>query len=251
MPPPPLYDVAGVRKAYGPKVVLEDVNFQVSPGEAFVVLGGSGSGKSVLLRQLNGLERPDGGRVLFDGIDLAQLGERELFPIRRRVAMLFQSGALFDSMTVFDNIAFPLRQAGGRDREAVGRRVRDLLARVRLTGIEHKLPAALSGGMKKRVALARSLALEPEVVLYDEPTTGLDPRTSATIGSLIQTLQRQTRVTSIIVTHDLPLARRVGDRVAFLHGGRFRFVGSWDEADRTEDELLAAFLAGREDIDES
>lgn len=247
----PLYDVVDVRKVYGPKVVLESLSFQVSPGETFVVLGGSGSGKSVLLRQLNGLERPDGGRVVFDGIDLTRLSERELFPVRRRVAMLFQSGALFDSMTVFDNIAFPLRQAGDHDREAIAGRVEDLLARVRLTGIEHKMPAALSGGMKKRVALARSLALGPEVVLYDEPTTGLDPRTSATIGSLIQTLQRQMQVTSVIVTHDLPLARRVGDRVAFLHGGRFRFVGSWDEADRTDDELLAAFLAGREDIDES
>lgn len=247
----PLYDVAGIGKAYGPKVVLEDVSFRVERGESFVILGGSGSGKSVLLRQLNGLESPDHGRVVFDGVDLALLDEAGLFPIRRRVAMLFQSGALFDSMTVAENIAFPLRQSGQRDPEANAERVRDLLARVRLPGIESKLPASLSGGMRKRVALARSLALEPEAVLYDEPTTGLDPRTSATIGSLIQSLQRQMHVTSIIVTHDLPLARRVGDRIAFLHRGRFRFVGSWDEADRSEDDLLAAFLAGREDIDEA
>ena len=247
----PLFDIAGVRKAYGPKTVLEDLSFRVAPGESFVILGGSGSGKSVLLRQLNGLEQPDGGRVVFDGIDLSRLDERQLFAVRRRVAMLFQGGALFDSMTVFDNIAFPLRQEGDRDSAAIARRVVDLLERVRLPGIEGKMPAALSGGMKKRVALARSLALGPEAVLYDEPTTGLDPRTSATIGSLIQSLQRQMRVTSIIVTHDLALARRVGDRVAFLHRGRFRFVGDWDEADRSDDELFAGFLEGREENDEA
>ena len=247
----PLYDVVGVHKAYGPKVVLEDLTFRVEPGESFVILGGSGSGKSVLLRQLNGLERPDRGRVVFDGTDLASLEEKELFPIRKRVAMLFQSGALFDSMSVFDNIAFPLRRDGKRDRDAVAERVHDLLDRVRLPGIGHKMPSELSGGMKKRVALARSLALAPEVVLYDEPTTGLDPRTSATIGSLIRSLQTHFRVTSIVVTHDLALARRVGNRVAFLDKGRFRFVGGWDEADRTDDELFAAFLEGREEIDES
>ncbi len=246
-----LFEIQDLHKAYGPKVVLDGLSFRVEPGESFVILGGSGSGKSVLLRQLNGLERPDRGRVLFDGIDLSGLEERELFPLRLRIAMLFQSGALFDSMTVYDNVAFPLRQEGNREEEEIAARVRELLARVRLPEIEAKMPAALSGGMRKRVALARSLALGPEVVLYDEPTTGLDPRTSATIGALIQSLQRDLEVTSIVVTHDLALARRVGDRVAFLERGRFRFVGGWDEADSTEDEAFAAFLAGREDIDES
>ncbi len=247
----PLFSIEGIRKAYGSKVVLSDLSFEVPAGESFVILGGSGSGKSVLLRQLNGLERPDSGRVVFDGIDLSSLEERDLFPIRKRVAMLFQSGALFDSMTVFDNVAFPLRQDGGHGEQAIAERVHELLERVRLPDIDAKMPAALSGGMKKRVALARSLALSPEVVLYDEPTTGLDPRTSATIGSLIKTQQQQLRVTSIVVTHDLALARRVGDRVAFLDRGRFRFVGDWADADQTDDELFAAFLGGREEIDEA
>ena len=246
-----LFEIERIRKSYGPKLVLDDLSFRVVQGESLVILGGSGSGKSVLLRQLNGLEKPDGGHVVFDGITLSTLEEYELFPLRKRVALLFQSGALFDSMSVFENIAFPLREDGGYDDDEIAKRVAELLDHVRLPGIEAKMPAALSGGMKKRVALARSLALGPEVVLYDEPTTGLDPVTSATIGSLIKSLQRRFEVTSVIVTHDLPLARRVGDRVAFLDRGRFRFVGSWAEADATSDELFAAFLAGREEIDEA
>jgi phospholipid/cholesterol/gamma-HCH transport system ATP-binding protein len=187
--------------------------------------------------------------VVFDGIDLPELTEAQLFPIRRRIGMLFQGGALFDSMSVLDNVAFPLREHTDLDEETIRQKVAEKLSMVRLEGVEEKMPADLSGGMKKRAALARSLALDPEVVLYDEPTTGLDPRTSATIGSLIRDTQRQLGVTSVVVTQDLPLARKVGDRIAFLCGGRFRFVGDWAAADASDDRELADFLAGREEVD--
>ncbi|MEM7482864.1 MAG: ABC transporter ATP-binding protein [Acidobacteriota bacterium] len=246
-----LFTVRGLSKSYGDKEVLRSIDFDVQRGECLVILGGSGSGKSVTLRQLNGLEEPDEGSVLFDGdVEISSLSEQQLFPIRRRIAMLFQGGALFDSMTVFENIAFPLREHSDLDEDEIRERVAERLSRVRLAGIEDKVPANLSGGMKKRVALARSLALDPEVVLFDEPTTGLDPRTSATIGSLIRDIQQKIGVTSVVVTHDLPLARSVGDRLAFLHRGKFRFIGTWLEAERTADPLVTDFLAGREeDID--
>jgi phospholipid/cholesterol/gamma-HCH transport system ATP-binding protein len=243
----PIFRVEGLRKSYGQKVVLGGIDVTVERGESLVVVGRSGSGKSVLLRQLNGLEKPDAGRVVFDGIDLTPLEERELYPVRRRVAMLFQGGALFDSMTVFDNVAFPLREHSEIDEEAVAESVRRKLDLVGLAGTEGKMPADLSGGMKKRVALARSLALDPEVVLFDEPTTGLDPMTSASIAALIRSSQKNIGATAVIVSHDLALARLAGDRVAFLHEGRFRFLGTWEEADATADEYFAAFLAGREE----
>ena len=242
----PLFVVRGLCKAYRDRKVLADLDFEVHAGECLVVLGRSGSGKSVTLRQLNGLEKPDGGTVLFDGIEISSLSERELQEVRKRIAMLFQSGALFDSMTVFDNIAFPLREHEELDAAEIEAIVARKLATVRLEGIEQKMPSALSGGMKKRVALARSLALDPEVVLFDEPTTGLDPMTAATIGHLIAQTRDDLGVTSVVVTHDLALARRVADRVAFLDRGSFRFVGSWDEAAGADDPLLADFLAGRE-----
>ncbi|MEM7050425.1 MAG: ABC transporter ATP-binding protein [Acidobacteriota bacterium] len=244
-----LFSIRGLGKSYGDKQVLADLDFDVFAGECLVILGGSGSGKSVTLRQLNGLERPSAGRVEFDGIEISNLSEAQLFPIRRRIAMLFQSGALFDSMNVADNIAFPLREHTDLDEAAIAERVAERLARVRLAGIEERMPADLSGGMRKRVALARSLALDPEVVLFDEPTTGLDPRTSATIASLIRSTQEELGVTSVVVTHDLPLARTVGDRLAFLDHGRFRFIGTWEEADQLDDPRVVDFLAGREEED--
>jgi phospholipid/cholesterol/gamma-HCH transport system ATP-binding protein len=243
----PVFRVRGLRKSYGEKRVLDGVDFDVWPGECLVILGRSGTGKSVTLRQLNGLETPDAGSVVFHGTDLTGLSERELFPVRRHMAMLFQGGALFDSMTVYDNVAFPLREHDELEEDAIGAKVAEKLELVGLPGIESKMPSALSGGMRKRVALARSLAGEPEVVLFDEPTTGLDPMTSATIAHLIATAQKKARTTSVVVTHDLSLARAIASRLAFLDQGRFRFVGTWDEAQGSEDPLLRRFLAGERD----
>ena len=248
-PAPKLFEVRQLTKSYGDRTVLDGLDFDLHRGESLVILGRSGTGKSVTLRHLNGLEKPDSGSILFDGTEISTLREAELFPVRRRVAMLFQSGALFDSMDVLDNVAFPLREHTDLSEEEITEKVAERLARVGLFGIEERLPSALSGGMKKRVAFARSLVLDPEVVLFDEPTTGLDPMTSATIAQLIRSAQRDLQLTSVIVTHDIPLARRAGDRVAFLDQGRFRFLGSWEEADRTDDALLADFLAGREETE--
>ena len=248
--PEVLYEVRGLVKKYGRRVVLDGVDFDVLRGECLVILGRSGSGKSVTLRQLNGLEKPDSGTVTFDGTEISALEERELFPLRRRIAMLFQSGALFDSMNVFDNVAFPLREHTRASAAEIAETVRQKLAKVNLDkDVERKVPSDLSGGMRKRVALARSLALDPEVVLFDEPTTGLDPVTSATIGSLINSIQKELGVTSVVVTHDIPLARRVGDRLAYLVDGKFAFVGTWEQADGADHPDLRNFLAGREEAE--
>ncbi len=251
--PEALYQIRGLTKRYGTRTVLEDLDFDIYRGECLVILGRSGSGKSVTLRQLNGLEKPEAGSVELDGTDLTRLSERELFPIRRRIAMLFQGGALFDSMNVFDNVAFPLREHTEKPEAEIAETVRHKLSQVRLKDkdVEPKMPSDLSGGMKKRVALARSLALDPEVVLFDEPTTGLDPITSATIGKLMGSIQKDLGVTSVVVTHDIPLARRVGDRIALLADGRFCFLGSWAEAEGSNDPRLRDFLAGREEDEEN
>ncbi len=248
--PGPLFRVRGLKRSYNQRVVLDGLDFDLWRGQCLVILGRSGSGKSVALRQLNGLEAPDGGEIFFDGMEISSLREQELYPIRRRVAMLFQSGALFDSMNVFENIAFPLREHTDLSEEAIAEKVREKLSLVRLSGIENRAPSALSGGMRKRVALARSLALDPEAMLYDEPTTGLDPITSAVIGDLLRQMQQNLGMTSVVVTHDLPLARKVGDRLAFLDGGRFRFQGTWEEAEAKDDPLLDAFLNGRAEVDD-
>jgi len=205
-------------------VILEDLALNVARGESLAILGPSGSGKSVLLKVLIGLIKPDAGSVRFAGRDLVPLSEGEIAPIRARMAMLFQGGALFDSLTVGENVAYPLRVIGGFDEEALVARVRDRLALVGLPETEAMLPSQLSGGMKKRVALARALAGDPEVILYDEPTTGLDLLTARRIDDLIRSVQRRLHVTSIVVTHDLGSALRVSDRIAMLGDRRIEIV---------------------------
>jgi phospholipid/cholesterol/gamma-HCH transport system ATP-binding protein len=217
-------------KSYSGRDILAGVNLQIRRGEVLCVLGPSGTGKSVTLRHINGLTRPDRGDVRVFGESIVALSEEELSPVRRRLAMLFQGGALFDSMNVEDNIAFPVREHTAKTPSEVAEIVAEKLTMVGLPGIQRKMPSELSGGMRKRVALARSIALEPEVILYDEPTTGLDPVSSEKIAQLIVDVNVRLQTTSVVVTHDIVTARTVSDRVAFLHQGRFQFIGTFDDA---------------------
>jgi len=232
----------GLEKAFGTKPVLRGLTLDVPAGETLVVLGGSGSGKSVLLKHMNALLIPDAGEVEVDGVVLQGLDEDALVPVRRNVAMLFQQGALFDSLTVGENIAYPLREHRLLPPGAIPGRVRQALEMVDLAGSERLMPAELSGGMRKRAALARALVLEPRALLYDEPTTGLDPVVAAKINHLIRDVQRRLGVSSVVVTHDLGSAFLVADRIAFLHEGRIRFIGTPDEARASRDPFLHEFL---------
>src|SRR5688572_9698937 len=213
-------ELAHVEKAFGEHRVYDDLCLCVARGEALAIVGASGSGKSVLLKMLMGLVEPDRGEIRFDGEPIHELDESQLLEVRRRIAMLFQGGALFDSMTVGDNVAYPLREAGELEEAAIRTRVAERLRLVGLAGCEDKMPGTLSGGMKKRVALARAIAAEPEVILFDEPTGGLDPVNTRRVVDLIRELQRELEITVIVVTHDLPAAYRVSDRIAMLHEGR-------------------------------
>lgn len=232
----------GVEKAFGSKRVLRGVDLEVRAGETLVILGGSGSGKSVLLKHMNALLRPDRGAVEVDGASLAGRSEESLVPVRRQVGMLFQMGALFDSLTVGDNVAYGLREHRVCPEVDIPDRIERALAMVELPGTAALMPAELSGGMRKRAALARTLALEPRALLYDEPTTGLDPVVGAKINHLIRDLQTRLGLTSVVVTHDLHSAFFVGDRIAFLHEGRIRSVGTIAEARASADPVLQEFL---------
>ncbi|HKY32808.1 MAG TPA: ABC transporter ATP-binding protein [Candidatus Polarisedimenticolia bacterium] len=232
-----------VEKSFGRKEVLRGVNLAIGRGETVVILGGSGSGKSVLIRHTIGLHRPDAGEVFVDGTEISGFSEDDLMPVRRKIGMLFQGGALFDSMDVFENVAYALREHTEMDEDAIAARVREVLGLVELdAGVESLTPADLSGGMRKRVALARAIALSPQGILYDEPTTGLDPITADAINHLIRGLQSALNVTSVVVTHDIPSAFKVADRIAFLHDGRMDFVGDLDQARTTSNPRLRQFL---------
>jgi len=231
-----------VWKRYASREVLAGVNLQIRKGEVLCILGPSGTGKSVALRHINGLTKPDDGDVLVFGTSIVPLSEEELAPVRRRLAMLFQGGALFDSMNVEQNIGFPLKEHTIKSPEEIAQLVADKLQMVGLPGTQKKMPSELSGGMRKRVALARSIALEPEIILYDEPTTGLDPLTSEKIAQLIVDLNVRLQTTSVVVTHDIVTARTVADRLAFLHQGRFQFLGTFDEATRTGHPVLQEYF---------
>jgi phospholipid/cholesterol/gamma-HCH transport system ATP-binding protein len=233
-----------VHKAFGGKRVLDGITFEIRRGETMVVLGGSGSGKSVLIRHIIGLHRPDRGHLFVDGEDIVGYEDEELIPVRKKVAMLFQSGALFDSMNVRENVAYGLREHTDLPEDAIRETVRQKLALVGLEGVEELMPAELSGGMKKRVALARSISMEPRCILYDEPTTGLDPVTATTINELIRGLQQHLQVTSVVVTHDIGSAFFVGDRIGYLFDGRMHFVGTVDEARTSREPRLRTFLSG-------
>ena len=233
-----------LHKRFGENQVLRGVTLPVARGETIVILGGSGSGKSVLLRHTIGLMVPDRGRVVVDGTDLSNLSEEELMPVRKKVGMLFQGSALFDSMDVFENVAYALREHTDLEEAAIADRVRRKLALVELDeSVEHRMPSDLSGGMRKRVALARAIALEPAAILYDEPTTGLDPITARAINDLIRNLQESLQVTSVVVTHDIASAFRVADRIAFLYQGEMVFTGTVAQARSSRDPRLRAFLA--------
>ena len=243
----PIIEFKGVSKAYGSKRVLDNVDLEVRRGEVLVILGGSGTGKSVSLRHMNGLEQPDAGEVWVDGEEISGLPEESLVAVRKKVGMLFQSGALFDSMTVFENVAFALREHTNWPEDRISERVAEVLGFVNLgRDVERQLPSSLSGGMKKRVSLARTVALKPEILLYDEPTTGLDPVTAETINGLIVDLNERLATTSVVVTHDIVSTLFVADRIAFLKDGRFIFTGTPEEAHRSEVPDLRAFLAAGE-----
>lgn len=238
----PFIRYVGLRKAFGPKDVLCGATLDVPGGETVVILGGSGSGKSVMLRHAIGLHRPDAGEVWVDGEEISGLDEEDLLPVRKKVGMLFQAGALFDSMTVFDNVAFALREHTDWTDGGIRERVEEVLGYVELEKVENLMPADLSGGMRKRVALARAVALSPRAILYDEPTTGLDPVTAMTINDLIRSMQQRLGVTSIVVTHDIRSAFCVADHVAFLDEGRISFYGSVTEARASGIQRLRSFL---------
>jgi phospholipid/cholesterol/gamma-HCH transport system ATP-binding protein len=238
----PFVEFRGVHKAYGPKQVLRGADLTVYRGEVLVILGGSGTGKSVTLRHMLGLEAPDAGRVLVEEEDITDFPEEELYRVRKKFGMLFQSGALFDSMTVFENVAFPLREHTEMGEEEIARAVRERLELVNLPGAEHLMPVDLSGGMRKRVGLARSIVLDPKMILYDEPTTGLDPITAQKINEMIIDLQSKLNVTSVVVTHDIQSAFSVGDRIAFLNKGVFEWVGTMDEARDSNHPILREFF---------
>jgi phospholipid/cholesterol/gamma-HCH transport system ATP-binding protein len=239
----PVIALRDVTKAFGGKQVLRRASLAVERAETVVILGASGSGKSVTLKTINGLIPPDHGSVEVLGQPVSEMEEVELYPLRQRVSYLFQGGALFDSMTVLENVAFPIREHRQTGPDEVRSRVAELLAVVRLEHVEHLYPAELSGGMRKRVALARALALEPEIILYDEPTTGLDPVTGRAIAELIVDLDHRLGVTSVVVTHDIPLVLTVAERVVFLHEGEFVFSGTSQQAQREAPALVREFFA--------
>ncbi len=231
-----------VSKAFGDFVVLEDVSFCVNPGETLCILGRSGVGKSVSLQMLLGFLKPDSGMIRVAGENICGFSEPQLQAIRRKVTMVFQNGALFDSISVGENVAFPLRERGELGEEQIFQVVKGLLEMVGVAGMDNLLPSDLSTGMKRSVAIARALAAQPEAILYDEPTTMVDPLMGHLLGDLIERLKQQLHLTSIVVTHDMRFAKKLADRVVFLHQGKARFFGTMEEMEKSDDEIIKEFL---------
>src|SRR5215472_17457530 len=241
----PMIAVRSLAKKIGREEILRGVDLEVCTGETVAIIGRSGAGKSVLLKHIVGLMQPDDGEIWIDGENIIGMNERQLGAIRQKVGILFQGGALFDSMTVEDNSAFPLREAGERDPKVLHAKVQEMLEVMEMEGAENKKPVSLSGGMKKRVGLARSIVRRPSCVLYDEPTSGLDPVVADSINRLIRRLRRRFGMTSIVVTHDMKSAFDVANRIAYLHEGRIYFHGTASELQQSSDPLIQDFLMGR------
>ncbi|MBX3130928.1 MAG: ATP-binding cassette domain-containing protein [Polyangiaceae bacterium] len=249
----PLVRFQGVRKAFGPKVVYRGLDLEIRRGEVLTIVGGSGVGKSVMLKMLIGLLTVDAGSIVFDGKQVTTMKESELALVRRRIAMLFQAGALFDSMTVGENVGYALdehfRYVMGK--KEIAERVHWALSLVGLPGVEAMAPGDLSGGMRKRVALARAIAVHPEVLLYDEPTTGLDPINTARVNHLITGLQEKLNITSVVVTHDMKSAQSISDRIAMVHSGQVICQGTVQEFWASTDRRVSDFIEGRAPREES
>ena len=238
----PYIEFQHVSKAFGDKVVLEDVSFKVMPGETVCILGRSGVGKSVSLHQIMGFLKPDSGRVCVAYEDVTDYNEREMERIRKKVTMVFQNGALFDSLSVGENVAFPLRERGDLTEEQIYQIVDGLLDMVGVREYRDQLPSDLSTGMKRSVAIARALSAQPEAVLYDEPTTMVDPLMAQLLGDLIKKLKYQLKLTSIVVTHDMALAQKVGDKVVFLHEGKVVYYGRPSKMKESDEPIVREFL---------
>lgn len=242
--PEPFIRICGLTQSFGTKQILRGVDLDVFHGETLAILGGSGCGKSVLIKHLPGLLRPTGGTITIHGVEITKLRERELGPIRKQMGVLFQGGALFDSLTLGENVAFPLRESAWTDEALIATRVAETLKIVHLAGEENKLPPDLSGGMRKRAALARAIVHRPQCVLFDEPHTGLDPINAGAIDHLIKDLQRNQGVTNIVITHELRSVFRIANRIVFLEHGRIKWTGTPDEFRETKDPGLRAFIEG-------
>ncbi len=242
MPPFAFFDE--VHKRFDNKEVLRGLTVVIRKREMMVILGGSGSGKTVILKHIVGLLKPDEGHVYVDGEDITELDENRLLPIRRKIGFLFQGCALFDSMNVLDNVAFPLREHTRFSNREIEGKAREKLRLVGLESVEKVMPDKLSGGMKKRVALARAIVLEPEALLYDEPTTGLDPITTRWVTKLMRSIHEKLGITSVVVTHNVQSALSVADRIAFLYRGRIKFVGTPKQISDNHDPIVREFLKG-------
>jgi phospholipid/cholesterol/gamma-HCH transport system ATP-binding protein len=240
----PSVQVKSLSKSFGTQAVLNGINLEVAQGETLSVLGRSGTGKSVLLKLIIGLHKPDAGSIRVHGEDVTNLPLKELNEVRKKVGFLFQQAALYDSLTVDENVAFPLRRHSRMSADERNKRVRDLLASVGMDRDAHKLPAELSGGMQKRVGLARALALEPDVLLFDEPTAGLDPITAAETDDLILRLQKERHIASVVVTHDIHGARAISDRLALMRDGQILIEGTFADLQKSRDPFVVQFLNG-------
>ena len=239
-----MIDIINLHKSFNSKQVLRGVNLHIERGETMVVIGGSGSGKSVLIKHIIGLLTPDEGSVKVDGVDIFSLSERELNDTRKKFGMLFQGAALFDSLMVWENVGFALMQHTDFSKEKIREIAGKKLEMVGLRGIEELMPAELSGGMRKRVGLARAIAMEPQILLYDEPTTGLDPIMADAINDLIVEMKEKINVTGVAITHDMTSAYKIGDRIAMLYEGRIHEVGTPDEIKRSDDPFVRQFITG-------